>query len=52
MLGLNILRIETELVEGDLNVALEKIRAKVKELVVIQANSPSPALGEGQGGGK
>lgn len=34
-LGLNILRIPAELVENDLDSALDKIRAKIKELSVI-----------------
>jgi very-short-patch-repair endonuclease len=52
MLGLNILRIKAELVERDINAALEMIRTKIRELEAIKANSPSPTLGEGQGGGK
>lgn len=51
MLGLNILRIKAELVESDMNTVLKTIRAKIRELEAIQANSPSPVLGEGKGGG-
>jgi very-short-patch-repair endonuclease len=51
MLGLNILRIKAELVESDLNSALEKIRIKIKELEAMQVSSPSPNLGEDKGGG-
>jgi very-short-patch-repair endonuclease len=52
MLGLNILRIKAELVERDINAALEMIRTKIRELEAIKANSPSPTLGEGQGEGE
>lgn len=51
-LGLNVLRIKAELVEGSLNAALEMIRAKIRELESTNANSPSPILGEGKGGGR
>lgn len=51
VLGLNILRIKAELVEKDLNAALEMIRLKINELKILRANSPSPTLGEGRGGG-
>ena len=51
MLGLNVLRIEANLVESNMNATLDKIRTKIKELEAIQANSPSPILGEGKGGG-
>ena len=51
MLGLNVLRIEANLVESNMNATLDKIRTKIKELEAIQANSPSPILGDGKGGG-
>lgn len=52
MLGLNILRIKAELVERNLNAALEMIHAKIHELDSMNIDSPSPILGEGKGGGK
>ena len=51
MLGLNILRLKTELVEEDINAALELIRARINELKSKFSNSPSPDLWEGKGGG-
>ena len=52
MLGLNVLRIKAELIEIDLTAALKMIRAKIRELESISSKSPSPRMGEGQGGGK
>jgi len=52
MLGLNVLRIKAELVEKDINNALDMIRAKIHGLESLSVNSPSPTLGEGKGGGK
>lgn len=52
MLGLNVLRIKAELVESDQNAAVEIIRFKISELKLLRANSPSPKVGEGRGGGK
>jgi very-short-patch-repair endonuclease len=51
-LGLNIVRIKADLVEKNLNDALEMIRAKIKELDDVHVSSSSPILGEGKGGGK
>ena len=52
LLGLNVLRIKAELVEKDMNTALEIIRAKIRELNSLSADSPSPIWGEGKGGGE
>jgi very-short-patch-repair endonuclease len=52
MLGLKILRIKAEHIEKNLNAVLEMIRAKIRELDSISANSPSPNLGVGRGGGQ
>lgn len=47
-LGLNVLRIKTEIVEKDLAVALDMIRKRIQE---IEQHISSPLVGEGQGGG-
>ena len=52
LLGLNVLRIKAELVEKDMNTALEIIRAKIRELNSLSADSPSPIWGEDKGGGE
>ena len=52
LLGLNVLRIKAELVEKDMNTALEIIRAKIRELNSLSADSPSPIWGEGKGRGE
>lgn len=49
VLGLNILRIKTELVEGNLTGVLSKIRKKIEELNIKASKFPSPTLGEGLG---
>ena len=50
-LGLNVLRVNAELVESDLPTVLNRIRMKIKELKLASVDSPSPDLGEGKGGG-
>ena len=52
MLGLHILRVKAELVERDINAALELIRGKICELESLCVNSSSPTLGEGKGEGR
>ena len=47
-LGLIVFRINTEIPEKNLPLALNMIRKKIQELKVI---IPSPPVGEGQGGG-
>jgi len=47
-LGLVVLRIDTEIIEKNLNMALNLIR---KSTLKIKQNSPSPFMGEGRGGG-
>src|SRR5258706_2705837 len=47
-LGLNVLRIKTEVPERNLPIALDMIRKRIEE---IKQNIPSPFMGEGQGGG-
>ncbi len=49
ILGLNVLRIKAEVVEKNLPVALDTIRAKIRELKINANESPSPFLGEGLG---
>ena len=46
-LGLNILRIKAETVEGNLPIALDMIRSKIAKLK--SGEYPSPILGEGLG---
>lgn len=50
-LGLNVLRLKAELVEHNLPTVLDMIRMKIRELKSTSENTPSPTLGEGQGGG-
>ncbi len=50
MLGLIVLRIQTEIVEKNLPMALEVIRNSIRMIKENHA-SPSPDLGESQGGG-
>ena len=47
VLGLNILRIKTELVESNLNIALSSIRSRIENIKTSE--SPSPYVGEGLG---
>ena len=51
VLGLNILRIKTELVESNLNIALSSIRSRIENLTLKPASPPLPvwemARGEG-----
>ena len=49
VLGLNILRIKTELVESNLIGALSDIRKRIEKLSIKASKSPSPILGEGPG---
>jgi very-short-patch-repair endonuclease len=46
-LGLNILRIKSEVVEKNLPMALNLIHVRIQQI----QNSPSPFMGEGRGGG-
>ena len=46
-LGLNVLRIKAEVVENNLPMTLNLIRDRIQQI----QNSPSPFMGEGQGGG-
>jgi len=48
-LGLNVLRIKSEVVEKNLPSALNEIRMKISELKIKVNESPSPILGEGLG---
>ncbi len=47
-LGLAVLRIDTEIIEKNVTMALEFIR---KSILKQKQNAPSPYMGEGQGGG-
>jgi very-short-patch-repair endonuclease len=47
-LGLAVLRIDTEILEKNVTMALELIR---KSILKQKQNAPSPYMGEGQGGG-
>lgn len=49
LLGLNVLRIRSEVVEKNLSVALNEIRAKIEEIKIKDSAFPSPILGEGLG---
>lgn len=49
LLGLNVLRLKSELVEKNLPAALNEIRVKIEELKIKTSQSPSPILGEGLG---
>jgi len=49
-LGLTVFRINTEVPEKNLPLALNMIRAKTQEINQIQ-NTPSPLVGKGRGGG-
>ena len=49
-LGLVVLRIETEIIEKNLTMALELIRQSILK-TKQNPNSPSPFMGEGRGGG-
>ena len=42
VLGLNILRIKTELVESNLNIALSSIRSRIENLTLKPASRPLP----------
>ena len=42
VLGLNILRIKTELVESNLNIALSSIRSRIENLTLKPASPPLP----------
>ena len=52
MLGLNVLRIKAELVEKNLEAALEMIRLKIRELESSKAVSLPLISGKGEGGGR
>jgi very-short-patch-repair endonuclease len=49
-LGLIVLRIESEIIEKNLSMALQLIRDSIQTIKNNQ-NLPSPLIGEGQGGG-
>ena len=49
VLGLNILRIKTQLVESNLIGALSDIRGRIEQLSIKVSESPSPCMGEGLG---
>ncbi len=49
LLGLNVLRLKSELVEKNLPATLNEIRVKIEELKIKTSQSPSPILGEGLG---
>ena len=49
VLGLNVLRIEAELVERNLPSALNIIRKRIEELKIKVNDTPSPFMGEGLG---
>jgi very-short-patch-repair endonuclease len=49
VLGLNILRIKTGLVESNLIGALSDIRKRIEKLSIKVSESPSPYMGEGVG---
>ena len=48
-LGLNVLRIKSEIIEKNLPVALSEIRTKIEELKIKANEFPSPKMGEGLG---
>jgi len=48
-LGLDVLRIKSEIIEKNLPVALSEIRTKIEELKIKANEFPSPILGEGLG---
>lgn len=49
LLGLNVLRIQAEVVERNLPLVLNEIRAKIEEIKVKAIEFPSPLVGEGVG---
>ena len=49
VLGLNILRIKTQLVESNLIGALSDIRERIEQLSIKVSEFPSPCMGEGLG---
>ena len=52
LLGLQVLRIKTELVEHNLPTTLQLIRDEIRSIRQNENNKiPSPILGEGKGGG-
>ncbi|MBI5963598.1 MAG: endonuclease domain-containing protein [Chloroflexi bacterium] len=49
VLGLNVLRIKSEIIEKNLSIALNDIRVKIEELRIKAKQFPSPFMGEGVG---